>query len=110
MPSTLHRLLLACLALPLAVLAAQPAPPPSHAGYLFVYFGGDATQDGEQIRYALSRGNDPLHWRELNGGQPVLTTTVGEKGVRDPYIVRAPGGNKFYIIGTDLNMAARGHG
>lgn len=111
MPPLFRRLLLACLALPLAVLAAQPTiQPPRYAGYLFVYFGGDATKDGEQIRYALSRGNDPLHWRELNSGRPVLSTTVGEKGVRDPYIVRAPGGDKFYIIATDLNMAARGHG
>jgi hypothetical protein len=108
---TLRRLLLAALAL-LTASCATPGPtqPPRHAGYLFVYFGGDATKDGEQIRYALSRGNDPLHWRELNGGRPVLTTTVGEKGVRDPYIVRAPGGDRFYIIGTDLNMAARGNG
>jgi hypothetical protein len=112
MPSTLRRLLLTCFALPLAVLSAQPitTKPPRHAGYLFVYFAGDSSSDGEQIRFALSRGNDPLHWRELNGGRPVLTTTVGEKGVRDPYIVRAPDGDKFYIIATDLNMAARGPG
>ena len=73
MPSTLRRLLLACLTLPLAVLAAHPSTTksPSQAGYLFIYFGGDDSADGEQIRLALSRGNDPLHWREPNGGRPV---------------------------------------
>ena len=48
----------------------------SYAGYLFAYFTGEGTADGEQIRYALSRGNDPLHWRELNQGKPVLTSTT----------------------------------
>lgn len=115
MPNLLSRFPLASIALPVAVLMAscatvEPAQAPRYAGYLFVYFGGDSTADGEQIRYALSVGNDPLHWRALNGGRPVLTSTVGEKGVRDPYIVRAPGGGKFYIIATDLRMAGRDMG
>ncbi len=112
MRTTLRRLLLALLALPLAVLAAAPAAAhaPRLAGYLFVYFGGDGTEDGEQVRFALSRGNDPLHWQALNGGRPVLVSTVGEKGVRDPHIVRAPGGDRFYLIATDLRMAGRDGG
>ncbi|MGW0732250.1 family 43 glycosylhydrolase, partial [Streptomyces sp. NPDC002851] len=75
-----------------------------YAGYLFAYFTGEGTADGEQIRYALSRGNDPLHWRELNGGKPVLTSDVGEKGLRDPFVIRSPQGDKFYMIATDLRM------
>jgi hypothetical protein len=77
---------------------------PKYAGYLFAYFTGEGTADGEQIRYALSRGNDPLHWRELNGGKPVLTSTIGEKGLRDPFVIRSPKGDKFYAIATDLRM------
>jgi hypothetical protein len=115
MRNTPNKWLLAFIALPLALLmmscsTIEPAPSAGYAGYLFVYFGGDSTADGEQIRFALSRGNDPLHWRELNGGRPVLTSTVGEQGVRDPYIIRAPGGGKFYIIATDLRMAGRDGG
>lgn len=75
-----------------------------YAGYLFAYFTGEGTADGEQIRYALSRGNDALHWRELNAGQPVLTSTIGEKGLRDPFVIRSPEGDKFYMIATDLRM------
>ncbi|MER5754693.1 family 43 glycosylhydrolase [Streptomyces sp. NPDC002088] len=105
--------LLACLALLLTLLTAPPstaqsgAPPVSHpkyAGYLFAYFTGEGTADGEQIRYALSRGNDPLHWRELNQAKPVLTSTIGEKGLRDPFVIRSPKGDKFYLIATDLRM------
>jgi hypothetical protein len=77
---------------------------PKYAGYLFTYFTGEGTADGEQIRMALSRGNDPLHWRELNGGKPVLTSTLGEKGLRDPFVIRSPEGDKFYLIATDLRM------
>ncbi|MFI6206778.1 family 43 glycosylhydrolase [Streptomyces sp. NPDC051041] len=113
---TARTLLLPLLALPallLGLLAAPPgtahpgAPPvrhPQYAGYLFAYFTGEGTADGEQIRYALSRGNDPLHWRELNAGRPVLTSAVGEKGLRDPFVIRSPEGDRFYLIATDLRM------
>ena len=77
---------------------------PKYAGYLFAYFTGEGTADGEQIRYALSLGNDALHWRELNAGKPVLTSTIGEKGLRDPFVIRSPKGDKFYLIATDLRM------
>ncbi|MER5444107.1 family 43 glycosylhydrolase [Streptomyces sp. NPDC002764] len=105
--------LVVCLALLLGLFAAPPgtahsgAPPvkhPRYAGYLFAYFTGEGAADGEQIRYALSRGDDPLHWRELNQGKPVLTSTIGEKGLRDPFVIRSPEGDKFYLIATDLRM------
>jgi beta-xylosidase len=110
---TARTLLFPLFALLLGLLAAPPspaqsgAPPVNHqkyAGYLFAYFTGEGTADGEQIRYALSRGNDPLHWRELNAGKPVLTSTIGEKGLRDPFVIRSPRGDKFYLIATDLRM------
>lgn len=110
MHTLLRAMLLTLLAWPLAVLATSPAQTPRYAGYLFVYFGGDGTPDGEQVRFALSRGNDALRWRALNGGRPVLVSDVGEKGVRDPHIVRAPGGDRFYLIATDLRMAGRDGG
>ncbi|MDF3145894.1 MULTISPECIES: family 43 glycosylhydrolase [unclassified Streptomyces] len=114
---TLLAPLIPLLALLLGLLAAPPstanpgAPPVTqpvrqakYAGYLFAYFTGEGTADGEQIRYALSRGNDALHWRELNAGKPVLTSTIGEKGLRDPFVIRSPEGDKFYMIATDLRM------
>ncbi|MCX4761074.1 family 43 glycosylhydrolase [Streptomyces sp. NBC_01275] len=105
---TLLALLLTLLASPPSTAAATSgAPPvthPKYAGYLFAYFTGEGTADGEQIRYALSRGNDALHWRELNGGSPVLTSTIGEKGLRDPFVIRSPEGDKFFLIATDLRM------
>jgi hypothetical protein len=79
-----------------------------YAGYLFTYFTGEGTADGEQIYLALSQGNDPLHWQELNGGAPVLTSNVGEQGVRDPFIIRSPEGDRFYMIATDLRIYGNG--
>lgn len=75
-----------------------------YAGYLFSYFTGEGTPDGEQVYFALSEGNDPLRWRELNGGKPVLTSTMGEKGVRDPFLIASPAGDRFYLIATDLKI------
>ncbi|MEV5493320.1 family 43 glycosylhydrolase [Streptomyces bobili] len=84
-----------------------PAPQ-AYKGYMFSYFTGEGTSDGEQLYAALSKGNDPLNWRELNDGKPVLTSTLGEKGLRDPFIIRSPEGDKFYQIATDLRIYGNG--
>jgi hypothetical protein len=72
-----------------------------YAGYLYVHFKREAA-DGEQIYFALSEGNDPLHFDDLNGGNPVLYAALGEGGVRDPHVVRSPDGERFYMVATDL--------
>lgn len=77
-------------------------------GYMFSYFTGEGTANGEQLYAALSKGDDPLHWRELNDGEPVLTSTLGEQGLRDPFIIRSPEGDKFYQIATDLRIYGNG--
>ncbi|WP_242855829.1 LamG-like jellyroll fold domain-containing protein [Ruminiclostridium josui] len=74
-----------------------------YKGYFFTYFNGTARSDAEQIYFASSI--DGLHWNELNGNNPVLTSTVGDKGVRDPFIIRSPDGDKFYMVATDLRIA-----
>lgn len=71
-------------------------------GYLFVYFTGDS-EVGEQVYFSISK--DGLHWKDLNQGSPVLTSSIGEKGVRDPFIIRSVEGDKYYIIATDLRIA-----
>ncbi|MFI6007873.1 family 43 glycosylhydrolase [Streptomyces sp. NPDC051243] len=93
-----------------AFTAKVPELPKREAlkGYMFSYFTGEGTADGEQLYAALSKGNDPLHWRELNDGKPVLTSTLGEKGLRDPFIIRSPEGDKFYQIATDLRIYGNG--
>ncbi|SEN10048.1 Glycosyl hydrolases family 43 [Duganella sp. CF517] len=66
--------------------------------YLFVHF----TFKEEKIHFSLSKGNNALEWRELNNGKPVFTSTLGTTGLRDPYIVRSPEGDTFYLMATDL--------
>ena len=74
-------------------------------GYLFTYFIGDG-KGQEQMSFALSEGNTPLKWNTMNEGNPVLIAELGEKGLRDPSIIRSPEGDKFYLIATDLQIAA----
>ena len=54
--------------------------------YLFVHFKEKKTPDGEQVYFALS--TDGFNWEQVNGGQPVLWSEKGDKGVRDHTIVR----------------------
>ncbi|WP_152631131.1 family 43 glycosylhydrolase [Agreia bicolorata] len=81
------------------------APTAEYEGYAFAYFTGN-TLAGENIFFAASEGNNALDWRELNGGQPVLTSTKGTKGLRDPFLIRSPEGDTFYLIATDLSIGS----
>ncbi|MBQ3462778.1 MAG: hypothetical protein IJH36_06645, partial [Clostridia bacterium] len=70
--------------------------------YLFAHFvGNESTADMEQIYFSVSQ--DGSAWQLLNGGKPVIKSTVGTTGVRDPYIMRTED-NKFVIIATDLSI------
>lgn len=71
--------------------------------YLFVHFIGEQ-KDGEQIYFSLSA--DGMHWKDVNQGKPVLHSNIGEKGVRDPFLVRDEKNHKFYLIATDLRIEA----
>ena len=85
------------------VRAAVPSTP--MAGYAFAYFTGD-TVAGENIYFAASQGNNALKWNEVNGGRPVLTSQYGTKGLRDPFVIRSPEGDTFYLIATDLSIGS----
>ncbi|KAF2865805.1 arabinosidase [Massariosphaeria phaeospora] len=81
-----------------------PRADPSLTGYLGVFFLGDAPS----VYFYLSNGNNAASLTSLNKNQPVINPTKGSKGVRDPSIIPGGGadaGNKWYIIGTDLNIA-----
>lgn len=91
------------------VVRVQPAPEaPDYEGYAFAYFAGESTDDGEKIYLGASRGNDPLDYDELNDGLPVLESTFGEKGLRDPFIIRSHEGDRFYLLATDLKIFGGG--
>lgn len=72
------------------------------AGFLFVTFKGEQSPMTEQIYFALSK--DGRNWSALNNAEPVLVSKVGEKGVRDPYLLRTHDGGKFILIATDLSI------
>ncbi|KAL4792405.1 glycosyl hydrolase [Aspergillus venezuelensis] len=74
----------------------------SKVGYLAVYW----TTEDESVYYALSSNDDPLGFEAINGGEPIVSPTLGTKAIRDTTIIRGAGGDegKFYLIGTDLDI------
>lgn len=72
-------------------------------GYLFVTFKNGDDRMSEQIYFALSK--DGRHWEALNKEKPVLVSKVGDRGVRDPFVLRTQDGKGFVIIATDLSMS-----
>ncbi|KAJ1328260.1 arabinan endo-1,5-alpha-L-arabinosidase [Microdochium nivale] len=73
----------------------------TYEGYAFIYFEPSI----EQLFLASSNGNDALSFKPLNKGRPIINSTLGDLGVRDPFILRSVEGDKFFIIATDLCTA-----
>ena len=80
-------------------------------GYLFFYFTDNGKME-QQIYLAASE--DGLNWQDLNktvnkrGNEdryPILISTMGERAVRDPYIIRSAEGDRFFLIATDLDVS-----
>src|SRR5688572_24072130 len=92
-------------ALAVSLFTQAIAAQEEYEGYAFAYFV-DNSLAGENIFFAASNGNDALSWSELNGGQPVLTSQYGTKGLRDPFIIRSHDGGKFYLLATDLSIGS----
>lgn len=90
----------------IASLLSAVATHASEGGYLFATFKGEQTPMSEQIYFGLSK--DGRSWTALNGGEPVLVSKVGEKGVRDPFLLRSNDGKTFYLIATDLSIHLNG--
>jgi hypothetical protein len=56
------------------------------------------TIEAEALHLAVSA--DGFTWRVLNGGQPILYSTVGNRSIRDPFLVRTADG-LFHLLFTD---------
>jgi hypothetical protein len=75
------------------------------SAYLFVHFvGNESSALQEQVYFSVS--SDGKSWHTINGGEPLLVSTVGECGVRDPFIMRGKNG-RFFLIATDLSIYNR---
>lgn len=83
---------------------------PETTDYLFAHFTGtEGAESDEQIYFATSR--DATTFTDTRpDGDPALSVdrTQGDGGVRDPFLVRSPEGDRFYLIATDLSIYHRG--
>lgn len=82
---------------------AKPAELAKRTKYLYTYFRGNIYGNGESQKIHMSVSEDGFFWKELYDNEAILTNTQGTGGVRDPYLVRSPEGDRFYLIGTDLD-------
>ena len=103
--------------------AAPELTDDDYEAYLFGHFIGEGYGEGpqsmeghptgEQMFFALADVGQGLHFKDMNGStmgnlKPVLKSNVGELGVRDPFMLRSPEGDTFYLIATDLSVYTRG--
>lgn len=67
---------------------------PAAERYVFSYF----VKNGEDGMH-LAASPDGLRWSPLNGGRPVLTSTLATGLMRDPCVLRGPDG-RFHVVWT----------
>lgn len=88
-----------------------------YVGYLFGHFisedgrteNGEKVAVGEQMYFAFADAYKGLHFKDLSTkNNPILSSVVGERGVRDPFMMRSPEGDRFFIVATDLSVYTRG--
>ena len=53
--------------------------------YLFSHFTNDGKEDKEQIWFSVSR--DGLNWTDLGSDEPLLYSSKGTTGIRDPFVL-----------------------
>ncbi|MWV48773.1 1,4-beta-xylanase [Rathayibacter sp. VKM Ac-2803] len=70
------------------------------SGFLLAYFLPGEREDGERVRLAVSEGATPESFLPLPLGVPV--PAVGERGARDPFLVRDRTTGRFVLLATDL--------
>ncbi|HXE54712.1 MAG TPA: glycoside hydrolase family 43 protein [Tepidisphaeraceae bacterium] len=86
----------------LLAIASPACASAASGGFLFSTFRDETTPLSEQIYFAVSE--DGKQWEALNGGGPVLVSNVGERGVRDSFLLRSHNGRKVWLIATDLSV------
>jgi hypothetical protein len=84
-------------------IKAKPEELGEMGGYLYAYFRGNVDGSEEHLQIHVAASEDGYDWFDLNGNYPILTSTMGTTGLRDPYIIRSHDGDRFYLIATDLN-------
>ncbi|KAL4924827.1 glycoside hydrolase family 43 protein [Aspergillus undulatus] len=106
-PSALLTLPLPLL-LSLPISSANPFPhrvqKEEYTGYLLSTF----TDVEPSVFQYLSPASDPLAFTPLNGGSPILDSTIGTGGTRDIFLTTNPQRTEFFIIATDLDINADG--
>lgn len=71
-----------------------------YAGYLAVYH----LDETHAVHAILSQGATAHKWTQVQRNQPLLVPTAGERGVRDPHLLRSQVDGRFHLLGTDLDI------
>lgn len=72
--------------------------------FLLAYFTPESAEDGERIRLAVSDPGNPERWTAVAGGRPILESALGERGARDPFLLRDPASGEVVLLATDLRV------
>jgi hypothetical protein len=88
-----------------ATAAVIPRQDDPYAGYLLSTFS-DADP---RVFWYLSTAESPLAFTPLNGGEPVLGSTVGTQAVRDIFLTSNDVRSEYFVIATGISLRLSDH-
>ncbi|KAI1092089.1 glycoside hydrolase family 43 protein [Rostrohypoxylon terebratum] len=90
-------------------LASVAIASPTHRATKFVGYLVSTFSDAiPKVQFHLSEGNSATSFSFLNGGNPVLASTVGSKAVRDIFLATNSARSEWFLLATDLDVTASG--
>ncbi|HEY0826651.1 MAG TPA: glycoside hydrolase family 43 protein, partial [Bacilli bacterium] len=72
-----------------------------YTAYVMGYFTESPQGLANDYNFHLAYSTDSLNWTPLNQNNPVAIPTLGQQGLRDPFILRKQDGT-FVVMATDL--------
>lgn len=82
-------------------VAAAPAAHAADSAYVMAYFKESPNGSGNSNAVHMAVSTTGLEWQPLNNNNPILTPTLGTRGIRDPFIFRLNNGS-WVLMATDI--------
>jgi hypothetical protein len=83
-----------------ATAAIIPRQDDPYVAYLLSTF----TDEDPRVFWYLSTAESPLAFTPLNGGEPVLGSTVGTQAVRDIFLTSNDERSEYFVIATGISL------
>lgn len=93
---------------PISVTVKEATRTAPDTNYAAVTMRGEPELKSQRAWVSSTDGANFFSFKTRNNGEPAVTGDADELGLRDHYIQKSVGGDKYYLMSTDLDTNAHG--